>query len=53
VHRTLLGALILSMLTNGLILLTVPINIQTIIYGVVVILAMAVTMDRERVKFIR
>ncbi len=52
-HRTLLGAVILSLLSNGLIILVVPINIQTIIYGVVVIVTIAATLDRERVRFIR
>jgi ribose transport system permease protein/putative xylitol transport system permease protein len=52
-HRTFLGAIILSVLFNGLILLAIPTNVQTIIYGVVVILAIAATLDRERVKVIR
>lgn len=52
-HRTLLGAIILSILFNGLILLVIPTNVQTIIYGVVVVLAIAATLDRERVKLIR
>jgi ribose transport system permease protein len=52
-HRTLLGALILSILSNGLIVLVVPVNIQTIIYGVVVVITIAATLDRERVRFIR
>jgi ribose transport system permease protein len=52
-HRTFLGAIILSVLSNGLIILVIPINIQTIIYGVVVVLTIAATLDRERVKLIR
>ena len=52
-HRTLLGGVILSMLSNGLIMLVIPVNIQTIIYGVVVIVTIAATLDRERLKFIR
>lgn len=52
-HRTLLGAVILSMLSNGLVLLVIPINIQTIIYGIVVIITIAATLDRERIRFIR
>ncbi len=52
-HRTLLGAIILATLSNGLIVLAVPINLQTIIYGIVVIVTIAATTDRERVRFIR
>ena len=53
VHRTLLGAVILSTLSEGLVVLSVPINLQTIIYGFVVIVTIAATLDRERVRFIR
>lgn len=52
-HRTLLGALILSILSNGLIVLSVPVNIQTIVYGLIVIVTIAATLDRDRVRFIR
>jgi ribose transport system permease protein/putative xylitol transport system permease protein len=52
-HRTLLGALILALLSNGLIILVIPVNIQTIIYGVMAVVTIAATLDRERVKFIR
>ncbi len=52
-HRTLLGAVILAMLSNGLILLVIDPNVQTIIYGIVVVITIAATLDRERVKLIR
>lgn len=52
-HRTLLGAIVLSILTNGLVILVIPINVQTIIFGIVVVLTIAATLDRQRVKLIR
>jgi ribose transport system permease protein/putative xylitol transport system permease protein len=52
-HRTFIGALLLSILTNGLSLLSVEINAQTVIFGIVVILAIMATTDRSRVKYIR
>lgn len=52
-HRTFIGALLLSILANGLSLLSVEINLQTVIFGVVVIAAIISTIDRSRVKYIR
>jgi ribose transport system permease protein len=46
--RTLLGALIISLLRVGLDLVGVNPSVQPVIYGAIVILAMAVTVDRRR-----
>ena len=52
-HRTFVGALLLSILSNGLALLSVQINAQTVIFGIVVVCAIMATTDRSRVKYIR
>ncbi len=52
-HRTFVGALLLAILTNGLSLLSVEINVQSVFFGVVVVLAIMATTDRSRVKYIR
>lgn len=46
--RTLLGALIISLLRVGLDLVGVSPSVQPVIYGAIVILAMAATVDRRR-----
>ena len=48
VGRTLLGALIIALLRVGLDLIGVTPAIQPVIYGVIVILAIAATVDRRR-----
>lgn len=48
VGRTLLGALIISLLRVGLDLVGVSPAVQPVIYGAIVILAMAATVDRRR-----
>ncbi len=45
--RTLLGVLIISILSNGMDLMSVDPFVEQIIYGVVVIAAVAMTMDRR------
>jgi ribose transport system permease protein len=52
-HRTFVGALLLSILSNGLNLLSVDVNSQTVIFGLVVIFAIMATVDRSRLKYIR
>lgn len=52
-HRTFVGALLLSILSNGLSLLSVEINAQSVIFGIVVVLAIMATTDRSRVRYIR
>jgi ribose transport system permease protein len=51
--RTVLGVLILTMLTNGMTLANVQPFLQTVIQGIVVILAVAISMDRSRVGLIK
>jgi len=52
-HRTLIGTLALTMLVNGLNMTEVNIYLQQVIYGIVVILGIALTIDRKKLKFIR
>lgn len=48
-HRTILGVLIISILSNGLNMLSVDPYTQTIIKGTVVILAVFLTIDRRKI----
>jgi ribose transport system permease protein/putative xylitol transport system permease protein len=51
--RTLLGVLIISILTNGMNLTSVDPFVEQIIYGVVVIAAVAMTMDRREGSLVK
>ena len=51
--RTLLGVLIISILTNGMNLTSVDPFVEQIIYGVVVIAAVAMTMDRREGRLVK
>ena len=51
--RTLLGVLIISVLSNGMDLMSVDPFVEQIIYGVVVIAAVAVTMDRREGSLVK
>jgi ribose/xylose/arabinose/galactoside ABC-type transport system permease subunit len=52
-HRTLLGALIIGVLSNGLNLVGVNPFWQMVVKGFVVILAVAMTMDRTKIQFVK
>lgn len=51
--RTVLGVLIITILTNGMTLANVHPFLQIVIQGIVVILAVAISMDRTRVGLIK
>ncbi len=53
VHRTMIGALVLSILGNGLSGMSVQPFKQSIIQGVVVILAVALTIDRSKLTVLK
>ena len=52
-HRTLLGVLIITILSNGMNLALVDPFLQNVVLGAVVIVAVALTMDRRRVSLIK
>jgi ribose transport system permease protein len=52
-HRTILGALVISILTNGMNILNVYPFTQIIIRGLVVIAAVALTMDRSKIELMK
>jgi ribose/xylose/arabinose/galactoside ABC-type transport system permease subunit len=47
-HRTLLGALVIIVLSSGMDIMSINPYIESIVYGLVVIAAVAVTIDRRR-----
>jgi ribose transport system permease protein/putative xylitol transport system permease protein len=51
--RTVLGVLIITILTNGMTLANVHPFLQIVIQGIVVIAAVAISMDRSRVGLIK
>ena len=53
VHRTILGVLVITTLSVGLNALVVPPYLQLIIQGAVVVLAVAITLDRSRITILK
>jgi len=53
VHRTLLGVLVVTTLTNGLDTMAVNPYLQSIIHGAVVVLAVALTLDRAKLTILK
>jgi ribose/xylose/arabinose/galactoside ABC-type transport system permease subunit len=53
VHRTLLGVLVITTLTNGLDTMAVNPYLQSIIHGAVVVLAVALTLDRSKITILK
>lgn len=51
--RTLLGVLIISIITNGMVLANVQPYLQTVIEGFVVVVAVALAMDRKRLLTVK
>jgi ribose/xylose/arabinose/galactoside ABC-type transport system permease subunit len=52
-HRTIIGVIIMGILSNGMNLLNVHPHVQIIIKGIVTILAVAATLDRSRLEFVK
>jgi ribose/xylose/arabinose/galactoside ABC-type transport system permease subunit len=53
VHRTIIGVLVIAILGNGLNVIGVHPYLQIVIKGLVVILAVAMTLDRSKIEFIK
>ncbi|GGL42083.1 sugar ABC transporter permease [Halarchaeum grantii] len=52
-HRTILGVLVIGVLTNGMNLLSIQSFVQEIILGFVVIFAVAMSMDRDKIDIVK
>jgi ribose transport system permease protein len=52
-HRTLLGVLLISVLTNGMSVANVHPFLQIVVQGVVVIIAVALTIDRRKLTLVK
>lgn len=53
VHRTVLGVLVITILKNGMDVMVVGPDTQAIVQGAVVILAVAVTLDRSKITVLK
>lgn len=52
-HRTLLGALVIVVLTSGMQIMAINPYVESVVYGAVVIVAVAVSIDRRRYGLIK
>lgn len=52
-HRTLLGVLIITILTNGMSIADVNPHLQVVIQGAVVVIAVALTLDRRKLAIVK
>jgi ribose transport system permease protein/putative xylitol transport system permease protein len=52
-HRTLLGVLIVTVLTNGMAIANIDPYLQIVVQGTVVILAVALTLDRRKLSIVK
>jgi ribose/xylose/arabinose/galactoside ABC-type transport system permease subunit len=52
-YSTAVGALVISTLSNGLVILGVPSEVQTVIKGVVLVLAVFISLDRRKIGIIK
>lgn len=52
-HRTLIGVLVIGVLANGMNLIGIGSFVQQIILGIVVVLAVAMSMDREKIDIVK
>jgi ABC-type xylose transport system permease subunit len=50
---TLIGALTLTVLLNGLVILGVPPEIQTVVQGLILIVAVWISLDRRKIGIIK
>ena len=53
VHRTIIGVLVIAILSNGLNVIGVHPYMQIIIKGLVVVMAVAMTLDRSKIEFVK
>ena len=52
-YSTAIGALVISTLSNGLVILGVPSEVQTVIKGIVLVLAVFISLDRRKIGIIK
>lgn len=52
-HRTLLGVLIVTVLTNGMNIAAIDPYLQVVVQGAVVIVAVALTLDRRKLFVVK
>ena len=52
-YSTAVGALVISTLSNGLVILGVPSEVQTVIKGIVLVLAVFISLDRRKIGIIK
>ncbi len=53
VHLTIIGVLIITVLSNGMNVAGVQLYVQIVIKGIVMMLAVALTLDRSRIEFVK
>jgi ribose transport system permease protein len=53
VLNTLIGVLIIAVLGNGMVLLGISPDLQQAVQGMIIIIAVAVSIDRQRMKFVK
>ena len=53
VHRSIIGVLIITVLSNGMNVAGVQLYVQIVIKGIVMMLAVAMTLDRSRIEFVK
>ena len=53
VHRTIIGVLVIAILSNGLNVIGIHPYMQIIIKGLVVVMAVAMTLDRSKIEFVK
>lgn len=53
VHRAIIGVLVIAVMSNGLNVIGVHFFLQTIIKGAIVIIAVALTLDRSKSEFVK
>jgi ribose/xylose/arabinose/galactoside ABC-type transport system permease subunit len=53
IHRSIIGVLIITVLSNGMNVTGVQLYLQIVIKGIVMMLAVAMTLDRSRIEFVK
>ena len=53
INGTIIGALTLAMLANGLVLLGIPTEVQMLVKGFVLILAVFISLERDKIGIIK
>jgi ribose transport system permease protein len=53
VLQTLVGVMIVSVLSNGMVLMGIPPSWQTAVQGLMIIVAVALSIDRKRIRIVK